>query len=56
MAIEYSTKVNQKIKNKYNRLNKFITEEKSKLQPDIQKIKKYQIELEEIETIKHMEQ
>ena len=52
MAIEYSTEKNRQIKNKYNQCIEIINEEKTKSQPDTMKIKKYEIELEEIENYK----
>ena len=52
IAIEYCTKRNNEINQKYNKLIKNINEEKLKSQPDPTKIEHYQTELEEIENYK----
>lgn len=52
IAIEYCTKINKEINEKYNNLIKNINEEKLKFQQDSRKIKQYQTELEEIENYK----
>lgn len=52
LAIEYGTKINQKLNKKCQNLTKYIIENKSKPNPDIKKVDQYQELLNEIENYK----
>ena len=53
IAIDYCTKINQKLNKNYQTLMKNIIEEKSSLKPDISKIEECEQKLEEIENYKN---
>ena len=52
IAIDYCTKVNQKLNKNYQALIKNLIEEKSSLQPNKNKIEEFEQKLEEIENYK----
>ena len=53
IAIEYCTRKNKQINNKQQNLTQYISQAKSKLNPNTEKINKYQQELNDIENYKH---
>lgn len=52
LAIDYSTKTNQKLNEKYRNLTKYIVEVKSKSNPESNKIKQFQELLNELKIIR----
>lgn len=52
LAIDYYTKANQKLNEKYRNLTKYIVEVKSKSNPESNKIKQFQELLNELKIIR----
>ena len=52
LAIDYCTKTNQKLNEKYGNLTKYIVEVKSKSNPESNKIKQFQELLNELKIIR----